>query len=185
MRVQAGHLTSSSVVALSSTFIYNKKPKSILIKCCIMAALILKGNIREMHKVNAFFKKIKNKIDYGDVESFIPCLKTKQSIDILGEGKIIKEGVLLSQSLIDTPVVGIFEGTKVSFTFVRKNNYIPFPKMRRILFSAELRRQVHKHSPCFVNVHAIGIKPKTINFYKSQPMCARTLDDGDSIGKRL
>ena len=118
------HLTSSSVVALSPTFIYNKKPKSILIKCCIMAALILKGKIREMHKVNAFFKKIKIKIDYGDVESFIPCLKTKQSIDILGEGKIIKKGVHLSQSLIDTPVVGIFEGTKVSFTFVRKNNYI-------------------------------------------------------------
>jgi hypothetical protein len=56
-----------------------------------MAALILKGKIREMHKVNAFFKKIKIKIDYGDVESFMPCLKTKQTIDILGEGKIIKD----------------------------------------------------------------------------------------------
>jgi hypothetical protein len=37
---------------------------------------------------------------------------------------MIKEDVVLSQSLIDTHVVGIFEGTKVSFTFVRKHNYI-------------------------------------------------------------
>ncbi len=56
------HLISSDVVVLSQTSTSKMKTKSNLTKCCIMAALLLKGKTTELHKANAFFKLIKKKL---------------------------------------------------------------------------------------------------------------------------
>jgi hypothetical protein len=55
---------------------------------CIMAALLLKGKTTELHKANAFFKLIKKKIVYDDMERFIPDMKTKQTINFLGGDRL-------------------------------------------------------------------------------------------------
>ena len=120
------HLISSDVVVSSQTSTSKMKTKSNLTKCCIMAALLLKGKTTELHKANAFFKLMKKKIVYDDMERFIPDMKTKQTIDFLGGDKVIREGTLISGSCVEIPclAVGVFEGENVSFTFVRTLNTV-------------------------------------------------------------
>jgi hypothetical protein len=83
------HLISSDVAVPSQTSTSKMKTKSNLTKCCIMAALLLKGKTAELHKANVFFKLIKTNV-YDDMERFIPDVKTKQTISKLSSTKVTR-----------------------------------------------------------------------------------------------